>query len=242
MKALRSKLGEMDVAIAYGAVLAVVGAVIAFCGWGLAASFWRGGFGTEAAAWAQAGGSIAAIAGAVWISRAEERRTRRLRRHEREEVAWGVRFAISAARNEAYTIAHELADPATALASENGRHWRTRARNARYLLQSYASRTDHLHPVFVQAANNALLLVEEMEADIGRAAALMSSDGIVPMKVASDLAWYESHFSALLNLVDERVPLIEAALDRGEDMLPLHEFRSGRNSKGPPAAAPSTRP
>jgi hypothetical protein len=70
----------------------------------------REGFGSNGAAWVQAGGSIAAIAGAVWLFRGETIRRRRERRTLGEEVAWAVRFALTNAQLEARTIAAELFD------------------------------------------------------------------------------------------------------------------------------------
>jgi hypothetical protein len=233
---------EPDIAITYGIFLTVGVIIVALCSWGLGTSLLRAGPSADAAAWAQTGGTIVAILGAVWISRAEERRGRRLRRREREEVAWCVRFAVTAARNEAYAVAHEAIDPVAAVASEDGRHWRTRVRNARYLLKSYAERADHLHPAFVQAANNGVLLLEEMEADVERAAKLMTPDGLIPMNVASDLAWYEIHFLTLLNQIDERMQVVGDALDRGHDMLPLHEFRSSSRAYSTKSTGDAHRP
>lgn len=191
---LRKIFARHGVAAVYAAMALAVIAMTGFFAAGVAISLASGGFSSEAAAWAQAAGSIAAIAGAVWISRMESGRDRRQRRRDREEAAWAVRFAIVAARNEAYTVAQELVDPPKVLASEGGRHWRTRCRNVRLLLQSYSGRSDHIHPAIVQDANNAVLLAEEMEADVERAAACMAVGKLPPLKVAEDLAWYEVLF------------------------------------------------
>jgi hypothetical protein len=228
---LRKILVRWSTPLAYAAMAAGVLALLAFCAVGVAISLSEDGFGAEAAAWAQAAGSIAAIAGAVWLSRLESMRERRQRRHEREETAWAVRFAIVAARNEAYTVAHELVDPDKALASENGRHWRTRCRNVRMLLQSYAGHTDHIHPAIVQDANNAVLLAEEMEADVERAAQFMAAGEIPSLKVAEDLAWYEIQFATLIQRVDDRMAGVREALDRGGDMLPKRDFQWNRKTR-----------
>src|SRR5215213_8511510 len=70
----------------------------------------REGLSSNAAAWIQAGGAIAAIAGAIWLSRRETIIHRRERRALGEEVAWAVRFALTNAQLEARTIAGELVD------------------------------------------------------------------------------------------------------------------------------------
>src|SRR5712671_6061215 len=68
----------------------------------------RKGWGADAAAWAQATGSIIAVAGAGWLARSESRRSRRRRREQGEEAAQGVRFLIAQAQFEAQVIAAEL--------------------------------------------------------------------------------------------------------------------------------------
>lgn len=215
-------------AVAYIVAAVVLLSLIIFCATGLALSLLSSGLGADAASWAQAAGSIAAIAGAVWISRLEAGHERVLRRREREEVAWAVRFAIVAARNEAYTVAHELVDPTKSTASDNGRHWRTRCRNMRLLLQAYANRTDHIHPAIVQDANNAVLLAEELEADVQRASTYMAQGRLPPLKIAEDIAWYEVQFGVLIQRIDDRMAGVREALDRGDDMLPRHEFHWNR--------------
>ena len=226
---VRGLFARRGTAVAYAVLALGIIGMISFCIFGIALNMPDQAFTAEAAAWAQAAGSIAAIAGAIWLSRMESGRDRRQRRLDREEAAWAVRFAIVGARNEAYTVAHELVDPAQALASENGRHWRTRCRNVRLLLQSYAARADHIHPAIAQDANNAMLLAEEMEADVERAAAYMIAGKLPSLKIAQDLAWYEIQFTTLIQRIDERMIGIRGALDRGGDMLPHDEFQWNTN-------------
>src|SRR5436305_1454198 len=83
----------------------------------------REGFGTNGAAWIQAGGSVAAIAGAVWLFRSDTSRRRRERRALGEEVAWAVRFAITNAQYEARAIAVELVDEHLVEKENPKRHW-----------------------------------------------------------------------------------------------------------------------
>lgn len=197
--------------------------LVSFCIIAAGISIQNDGLGSDAAAWVQAAGAIAAIAGAVWLSRIESVWQRRQKRREREEAAWGVRYALVHARNEAYTIAHELADDTKAVASEGGRHWKTRCRNVQYLLRHYASRSDPLHPAVVQVANNALLLAEEMEADVIVAGAFLSREERPPLKIAEGISWYEIQFQTLLKELDDRARSISRALDSAEDMLPLRD-------------------
>ena len=204
--------------------------VVGFCIYGTILSVATKGFGADAAARAQAAGTVAAISGAVWISGAEGRRERRRKRLEREETAWAVRYAMRGARNEASTVVHELFDPLTAKA-ENDRHWRTRCRNSRLLLQSYAGRTDHVHPGIIQDANNTILLIEELEADLEKALPYLASETPLPMKLAESLAWYEVQIGGLIERFDGRMVDIIGELDRGGDMLPIREYQARQEDR-----------
>lgn len=93
------------------------------------------------------------------------------------------------------------------------------------LLQSYAGQTDHIHPAIVQDANNAVLLAEEMEADVQRAAEFMAAGKNPSLKIAEDLAWYEIQFATLIERIDNRMAGVREALDRGGDMLPSGDFQ-----------------
>lgn len=202
--------------------------MLAFCVLGVIVSMGRNGFDTEAAAWAQGAGTVAAILSAVWLSNAESRRQRRQRRLEREEIAWSVQYAIRAARNEAVTISQEMFDPARTHSTDDGRHWKTRCRNVRLLLASYAGRNDHIHPAIVQDANNAILLIEQLEVDLDAALADLAKGGLVSIPVAENLAWYEIQLNELVRRIDDQMVGVREALDRGDDMLPIHEFSSRR--------------
>ena len=197
-------------------------AVVGLCIVGMVVSLKSGGFDAAAAAWAQAAGSVVAIACAVWISRAEGRREQRRKRLEREETAWAVHYAMRGARNEVYRVVHELFDPAEAKV-ENARHWRTRCKNSRLLLQSYTGRTDHVHPGVIQDANNTILLIEELEADLEKALPFVADAEPLPFKLAESLAWYEVQIDGLIERYDSRMAGVREALDRGGDMLPIRE-------------------
>jgi hypothetical protein len=176
---------------------------------------------TDAAAWIQAAGSISAICGAIWISNSESRRAQRQRRHDGEVLAQGVKFAIKLTHNEACTIAAELSGPVATHDPECGRYWRTRCRNAIQLLRYCSNQPGHLHPAFVQAGNNAIVLAEEMSEDVDAARGFLLDGRILPLPLAQRLASYQDQFSALALQVDERMGVIGEALDRGNDRLPL---------------------
>lgn len=204
-----------------------LGLVLSFCIYGLLLSLRAKGFGADAAAWVQAGGSIAAIAGAAWVAAAEGRRQRRQRRLEREEVAWGVRFALKLAVIEASTIAHELIDPALREASKEGRHWQTRCRNAKFLLQSYANRPDHIHPAIAQEAYNGVLIAEDMESAVLAASESLSAGALPSLSVAEDIRYYEVSFARLLDRVDTWLRDIARELDSSSDILPVRRWIDG---------------
>jgi cytochrome c biogenesis factor len=119
------------------AFLATSFALVAFAVTIAAVIIAREGFGTNGAAWVQAGGSIAAIAGAVWLFRSETRRRRRERRVLGEEVAWAVRFALTNAQLEARTIGAELFDKNAAKEDSPRRHWQLRIDNCRNVLDAF---------------------------------------------------------------------------------------------------------
>ncbi|WP_146208657.1 hypothetical protein [Azospirillum sp. TSO22-1] len=198
--------------------------IIVACAAATGISILRNGLGADSAAWVQATGSIAAIAGAVWLSSVESFRQRRYRRREREEVAWGVRFAIVLARNEAGEIANEIIDGKFSISIDSIRYWRQRCTNARYLLNNFATRSDHIHPAIVQEAGNAILLMEEMEADVEAISECIREKKEPGRQLIESICMYHVHFSSLLSRIDERMNGVREALDRGEDMLPLNEL------------------
>lgn len=199
-------------------------ALVAFAAFVATMIIAREGFGTNGAAWVQAGGSIAAIAGAVWLFRSEATRRRRERRAEGEELAWAVRFALTNAQLEARTIAAELVDEHL-LENENPRrHWLLRSENCQNVLRVYAERTDHIHPMLNHVASNGMLLLRQMDEDIERALDFVGRGQRPSIEVAKDVAWYEAHFERLLQMLDTRMRGILEALDEGGDSLPMRDL------------------
>jgi hypothetical protein len=178
----------------------------------------REGFGTNGAAWVQAGGSIAAIAGAVWLFRSDTARRRRERRAAGEEVAWGVRFALTNAQFEARKIAAELANEHFMEKENPRRHWLLQSKNCQNVLNVYANRTDHVHPTLNHIASNGVLLLQEMDDDIRKVC-----DGSSP-EAADAIARYESHFEELLQLLDARMRGILKALNESSDSFPVRHL------------------
>jgi hypothetical protein len=184
----------------------------------------REGFGTNGAAWVQAAGSIAAIAGAVWLFRSDTARRRRERRAAGEEVAWGVRFALTNAQLEARTIAFELVDEQHIEKGNPKRHWLLRSENCRNVLKVFAERTDHLHPVLNQIASNGTLLLRQMDEDIEKASNSMERGERPSIEIATDISCYGDHFEQLIQMLDARMRGILKALDEGGDALPVNRL------------------
>ncbi|WP_297510990.1 hypothetical protein [uncultured Caulobacter sp.] len=88
--AARNRIGEI-------AFTGIITALIAVAAWAAYVNIEKYGWSGDSAAWAQAAGSIIAIAGASWIARGEARQARRLRRRQGEEAAWAVRFTLAQA-------------------------------------------------------------------------------------------------------------------------------------------------
>lgn len=214
---LRWKLSER----LFGATALVL---VLFCVGGAVASIVREGLSANAAAWIQAAGSIAAVAGAAWLLRAEARHQRRTRRQEREEVAWGVRFALVQAKTECNAIAWEIVGPDAAPEASDLRHWRLRTEVARSLLRSFATRTDHLHPLVAHVANNGVILLSQLDDDLEKVCFCLSTNAPVPEQLTNDITWYVGHFDQLVQTLDERMRGIMSALDQGNDMLPVRDF------------------
>jgi hypothetical protein len=182
--------------------------------------FSREGFGTNGAAWVQAGGSIAAIVGAVWLFRGETVRRRRERRVHGEEVAWAVRFALTNAQLEARTIAAELFDKRLAKEESPRRHWQLRIENCRAVLDVFAKRTDHIHPMLNHVANNGVLLLREMELDTQQALDVIERGDRLSIDIAGDIGRYQSHFEELIQMLDARMRGVLKSLDENDDALP----------------------
>ncbi|MBR1246648.1 hypothetical protein JQ609_06850 [Bradyrhizobium sp. AUGA SZCCT0169] len=184
----------------------------------------RDGFGTNSAAWVQAGGSVAAIAGAVWLFRGETKRRRRERRAQGEEVAWAVRFALTNAQLEARTIVLELFDKSAAKSESPRRHWQLRIDNCRNVLDVFAKRLDHIHPMLNHLASNGALLLRELEMDARNALEFIERGERPPMDMAGDIARYEGHFAQLIEQLNARMRGVVKSLDENGDMPPSQRF------------------
>lgn len=182
----------------------------------------RAGWGSDAAAWAQAGGSIIAVAGAAWISRNETRRARRWRREQGEEAAWGVRFVIAQAQFDAQIVAAELTNHP--FGTSEVLSWRQRSANASLALQTMLTRADHIHPAVVLSACNAKILVDQLSRDLEALEACAEHDKTASDDLISSVVSAHRNLISLIDQFDARISVIRDALDRGYDMLPLHEL------------------
>lgn len=182
------------------------------------------GLDADGAAWIQAAGSIAAITGAVWLWRSESIQRRRERRAIGEEVAWSVRFALTNAQLEAWTIAAELVDEHLLEKNNPGRHWLLRTENTRNVLRIFSERTDHIHPAVNHVASNGMLLLKQMDGDIALALEYVSRGERPSINAATDIAWYEAHFEELIQLLDARMRSVLKALDENDDSLPARSL------------------
>lgn len=191
----------------------------------------REGFGTNGAAWVQAGGSIAAIAGAVWLFRSETRRRRRERRALGEELAWAVRFALTNAQLEARKITAELFDKHAAKEESPRRHWLLRINNCQNVLDVFAKRLDHIHPMLNQIASNGVLLLGELDVDTQSALSFIERGERPPIDMAADIARYDSHFEQLIQLLDARMRGVVKSLDENGDVVPSHLFDVWKSHK-----------
>ncbi len=199
-------------------------ALVAVAGWAAGANVAKSGWNSDAAAWVQAAGSIAAIAGAAWLAQSEARRTRKVRREHNEEAAWYVRFAVKQAQFESQIIASELVNRAFPVDKADVREWRQRATTSATSLNALVGRTDHIHPSVTQVISNAKVLMDDLLGDLGELAAVVG-DGSPPSDdLRGRIVAPHRAFLDLLDLYDARMRGIRLALDDGGDALPIRSW------------------
>lgn len=191
--------------------------VIIFCASATAYSLVVRGLGAEAAAWVQAGGSIAALSGAAWLAKVELRRRNADRRSEREEAAWALHFALQQAHREANVIAWEIVGPEANPSPEDRRHWRLRTRVARQVLTSNASSARHFHPALIHTATNAIALLDQMDEDLDTYHGFLVRGEEPETKLIEDITWYVGHFEQLMEELKARMRGIVIEIDKTRD-------------------------
>lgn len=206
------------------AFIGVIVALVAVTAFAAYTNVLQKGWGADAAAWAQAAGSIIAVAGAAWLARSEARHVRHWRREQGEEAAWGVRFVISQAQFDAQIIAAELTRPDCSLTPSCVRSWQQRSGNASLALQAMLTRVDHIHPAVVVAMCNARVLIDHLSSDLVKIEKV-ATDGKQPDEhLVADIVYAHINLATLIDHYDSRLRGIREALDRGSDMLPLNEL------------------
>lgn len=203
--------------------MAVIVALIVLTAWAAASNIQRKGWTSDAAAWAQAAGSIIAIAGAAWLARGEARQARRWRREQGEEGAWSARFILAQAQFDSQIIAAELL-------SRDGsfnliRSWKQRAENAVLALQTLINRTDYVHPVVPMSAANAKVLMDYLALDLAELEANVIAGTPPSLELVGEIADVHRALQELLDHFDARMRGVRVALDEGRDMLPVRTFR-----------------
>lgn len=219
VSSLRRAIGTRISELAFAFVVLVLVTITSFAAY---SNVLRSGWGSDAAAWAQAAGSIIAIAGAAWVSRSETRRTRRWKREQGEEAAWGVRFVIAQAQFDAQIIAAELTNHP--FGNLEVRAWRQRSANASLALQTMLTRTDHIHAAVVLTACNAKILVDQLSLDLETLENSVVHDELASDQLVNSVLSAHLNLTTLINQFDTRIRGVREALDRGQDMLPLHEL------------------
>lgn len=181
------------------------------------------GWGADTAAWAQAAGSIIAIAGAAWLAGNEARQARRWRRKQGEEAAWGVRFVIAQAQFDSQIIAAELTDP-KGWGSNEIDIWRQLVANVSLALQTLLARTDHIHPSVILTTCNAKILIDRLSSDLEKLSGKVTRDEVADIELISDIVGIHLNLAELLSQHDARMRGVNQALDSGQDMLPIREW------------------
>jgi hypothetical protein len=211
---LRRRVGILG----FGGIVSVLVGVTGFAAY---TNVSQKGWNADAAAWAQAAGTVIAIVGAAWLARSESRRARRRMREQREEAAWGVRFVLVQAQFDSQIVAAELTKADKPLDEFDIRSWRQRAANAALALQTMLTRTDHIHPAVILTTCNAKILVDQLSSDLERLDKLVMRDQRPDDQVVTDIVYAHINLNALLEQFDGRMRGVRKTLDRGDDLLPL---------------------
>lgn len=202
--------------------------LVGVTGWAAYANIVKSGWSSDAAAWVQAAGSIAAIAGAAWLAQSGARRARRLRREQNEEAAWYVLFAIKQAQFESQIIAAELVNRTTPIDKDDMRGWRQRATTSAVGLTALADRTDHIHPAVTQVTSNAKVLMDDLVADLAVMGRLIEQGREPDEEMISRIVAPHRALLELINLYDSRMQGVTLALEDGDDALPIRNWAAWR--------------
>lgn len=184
------------------------------------------GWNGDAAGWAQAAGSITAIAGAVWLARAESRQARRWRRAQGEEAAWAVRFVIAQAQFDAQIVAAELAKLGTPYRATllEIQSWSQRSANVSLALQTMLTRADYIHPAVIITICNAKILIDQLSVDLATLQQAVRKRGLPNGQLVGDIVSAHINLNTLLSQYDGRMRGVREALDQGRDMLPIGNY------------------
>lgn len=202
--------------------------LMALTSWAAYRNWMSSGWGPDAAAWVQAAGSIAAIAGAAWLAQSEDGRARRSRRLQNEEAAWFVRFALVQAQLEANIIAHELINRIGPVGLNDVRSWRQRATTSAISLDAFIGRTDHIHPSVVHVLANAKVLIDDMLKDIQLLHALLEAGQPPDKQTTARLIEPHHSLQQLVEVFDSRMDGVRLAMNEGGDMLPIRRWQKRR--------------
>lgn len=205
-------------------------ALIALAAWAAWLNISKSGWTSDAAAWVQAAGSVAAIAGAAWLAQGEARRARKLRREQGEELAWCVRFAIMQAQQETHIIASELVYRDAPVARSDVREWLQRADTSAVSLGFLAGRTDYIHPAISHAIANAKVLVDYVIEDLKELQRSVELAETVDDRLKDRIVGAHISLTELLQVFDGRMAGVLAALDQGGDTLPRDRWARWRNA------------
>jgi hypothetical protein len=199
-------------------------AVVAATGWAAYANVIKSGWGSDAAAWMQAAGSISAILGAAWLANSEARRARRLRRERHEEAAWYVRFTIVQAQFDSQIIAAELVNRSRSIDKADVREWRQRATTSATALSVLVNRTDQIHPAVTHVTANAKVLLDSLVVDLEELSKAVENDRKPDDALIGQIVAPHRVLLELIEMYDARMRGITLALDKGRDTLPIRDL------------------
>ena len=220
---IRRILRRADIGVGV-ALYFFAGVLLVLASWATIANVAKSGWGSNAAAWAQAAGSIAAITGAAWLSQSEARRARRQLREQNEEAAWQVRFVIRQAQFESQIIAAQLTNRSKPLELSDIREWRQRTVTSCTGLSSFMGRTQHIHPSIVHFLANAKVLMDDLSGDLARLRRIVRKGRSPELDLVGRIVAPHRALLELLENFDASMRGVRLALDEGHDALPIGKW------------------
>lgn len=111
------------------------------------------------------------------------------------------------------------------------RSWKQRSANSALAIQTMLGQPGYIHAAVVLTTCNAKILVDGLSLDLEKLDNVISSGSQPSESLVSDIVHAHANLAELLRHYDARIRGVRQALDRGADMLPLHEMPDWSQSR-----------